>query len=217
MSNEDPNNPENKFPFFLSKEELFKLAQEKSKKQRNQKINSLSPEEVHKIIHELQVHQIELEMQNEELRWAQCELEKSRERYFDLYELAPMGYFAMNSKGMITEANLTLAIIFGELRSNLILQPLSMYVNSEDKYNFYSCLEKFFETGKPDVWVVKALKKGGQPFWLRIEGTLVYDDGTPLFRGILMDVSDMKLTEEELQNKVNELQAIVKTQLRHDN
>ena len=73
-----------------------------------------------KLVHELEVHQIELEMQNEELRKAQIEIEESRTKYFELYDFAPVGYFSLDSKGMIVEANLTSAAILGIERSLLL-------------------------------------------------------------------------------------------------
>jgi PAS domain-containing protein len=74
---------------------------------------SLSPEEGRRILEELRVHQIELEIQNEELRRAQMELDVSRARYFDLYDLAPVGYCTVNSKGLVQEANLTSGNLIG--------------------------------------------------------------------------------------------------------
>ena len=68
--------------------------------------------------HELRVHQIELEMQNEELRWAQGELEASQSRYFYLYELAPVGFFTLNEQGLILEANFTAATLYRHLASD---------------------------------------------------------------------------------------------------
>jgi PAS domain-containing protein len=76
-------------------------------------IQNTVEEDTQKLIHELQVYQIELEMQNEELRKAQAELEESRSKYFDLYELAPIGYFTLDKKGLILEANLTGANLLG--------------------------------------------------------------------------------------------------------
>ena len=85
-------------------------------------------QETLRLVHELQVHQVELEMQNEELRRAQEELEASRARYFDLYDLAPVGYFTVSEQGTILEANLTAATLLGIERGTLLAQPLTRFV-----------------------------------------------------------------------------------------
>src|ERR1041385_2345335 len=87
-----------------------------------------SPEVARRALHDLRVHQIELEMQNEELRRTQEELEVSRARYFDLYDLAPVGYFTLNEQGFILEANLTAAKLLGVGRAALVKQPLSRFI-----------------------------------------------------------------------------------------
>ena len=79
------------------------------------------------MLHDLRVHQIELEMQNEELRRTQADLEASRARYFDLYDLAPVGYFTISERGLILEANLTAATLLGVARGALIKQPLTRF------------------------------------------------------------------------------------------
>jgi len=106
----------------------------------------LSPDSARRALHELRVHQIELEMQNEELRRTQQELEASRERYFDLYDLAPVGYFTLSEQGLILEANLTAAKLFGVARSVLVKQPLSRFILPEDQDNHYRHRKALLET-----------------------------------------------------------------------
>jgi len=77
-------------------------------------VPDISPEAVQRLAHDLHTHQIELEMQNEELRRAQVELVESRDRYSDLYDFAPVGYVTISSKGLILEANLTFAKMLGQ-------------------------------------------------------------------------------------------------------
>lgn len=80
------------------------------------------------LIHELEVQRIELELQNDELRSAQEELEFSRNRYIELYDFAPVGYFTFDALGLIREANLTGAQLLGVERQALINRPLSQFI-----------------------------------------------------------------------------------------
>jgi two-component sensor histidine kinase/PAS domain-containing protein len=89
------------------------------------------------LLHELQVHQIELEMQNDELRRTQAEAEAWREHYFDLYELAPVGYCSLNEAGMLLQANLRLATLLGVPRHSLLQQPLAHYIERIYQDDFY--------------------------------------------------------------------------------
>jgi PAS domain S-box-containing protein len=95
-----------------------------------------------KLVHELQVHQIELEMQNDELRQAQLQLATSRARMFDLYDLAPVGYCTVNDTGVILEANLTLARLLGTPRGMLIAQRLSQFILAADQDIFYALRQR---------------------------------------------------------------------------
>src|ERR1041385_8772740 len=112
----------------------------------------LSPEVARRALHELRVHQIELEMQNEELRRTQEALEISRARYFDLYDLAPVGYFTLSEQGLIREVNLTAADLLGMARGALAGQPLSRFVVSEDQDIYYLHRKVLLETGAPQGW-----------------------------------------------------------------
>ena len=84
------------------------------------------------LLHELQVHQVELEMQNESLRQSHIEMEKSRDRYVDLYDFSPVGYLTISGEGMISEANLTAADLLGTERSKLLKYRVTNFVVAED-------------------------------------------------------------------------------------
>jgi len=95
------------------------------------------------------VHQIELEMQTEELRRTQVELESARARYFDLYDLAPVGYCTISEKGQIKEVNLTAANLLGVARSALVRQPFTTFIQKEDRDIYYLHSKPLFEMGAP--------------------------------------------------------------------
>ncbi len=94
---------------------------------------ALSPEEIRQTLHELRIHQIELVMQNEEMKRTQLELVVSRDRYFNFYDLSPVGYFTLSEKGLILEANLTTATLLGVVRSELVKKPISRFIHKEDR------------------------------------------------------------------------------------
>ena len=124
---------------------------------------ALSPEETLQTLHELQVHQIELEMQNEELRRAQAELDASRARYFDLYDLAPVGYFSLSQQGIILEANLTAAGLLGLARGALARQPISRFIVKEDHDAYYRHCKQLLETDTPQVCELRMLRAARPP------------------------------------------------------
>ena len=117
------------------------------------------------MLHELRVHQIELEMQNEELRRAQAELGAARARYFDLYDLAPVGYVTVSEKGLILEANLTAATLLGVARGSLIKRPMSKFILKEDHDIYYLHRKKLFETREPQECELRMGKEDGTVFW----------------------------------------------------
>ena len=98
---------------------------------------STSPKDVMSTLHELQVHQIELEMQNNELRRLQTKMEASQSRYFDLYDLAPVGHLTISEQGQIIEANRAAAILLGVDRGALVKQPLSRFIHSRGDFVDY--------------------------------------------------------------------------------
>ena len=167
----------------------------------------LSPEAARRVLHELRVHEIELEMQNEELRRAQEELEVSRERYFDLYDLAPVGYFTLSEPGLILNANLTAAKMLGVARSVLVTQPLSRFVVREDQDIYYLHRRALLANGAPQRSELRMLKQDGQPFWARLEATTARGaDGSSVCRTVVSDITESKHVEQLLQTHSAELQ-----------
>ena len=95
---------------------------------------ALMPEmDLHKLVHELSVYQIELEMQNEELRRSQEQLEESRSEYAELYDFAPVGYLTFDKTGLITRANLTACSLLGIERSHLVKKPFALFIHPDSR------------------------------------------------------------------------------------
>jgi PAS domain S-box-containing protein len=160
-------------------------------------LQALSPEEARRTLQELRVHQIELEMQNEELRRAQAELDAARARYFDLYDLAPVGYCTLSEQGLIREANLTAAGLLGVARGALVKQPISQLIVKEDQDIYYRHRKQLFETGEPQAYELRMVKLNAAAFWARLEATAAQDaGGTPVCRVVISDITERKKAEE---------------------
>ncbi len=146
---------------------LRDVAEEKLSKLQNTTQN-LEEKTTEEIIHELQVHQIELEIQNEELRRVQLELAASKDRYQDLYEFAPVGYFTLTHKGIITDVNLAGATLLGVPRSKLIKQGFGHFVTPE-------CQDTWFQH------IISVTKQGEKQ---TCDVTLNCGDGSLLYAGL---------------------------------
>jgi PAS domain S-box-containing protein len=165
-----------------------------------QEIAALPPEETRKTLHELRVHQIELEMQNEELRKAQAEIEAGRARYFDLYDLAPVGYCTLSENGLILEVNLTAATLLGTNRGALTKQPISRFILEEDQDIYYLHRKKLFETGEFQECELRLVKPDGARLWAHLTTAAAQaEDGAPVCRVAISDISDRKRAEEVLE------------------
>ncbi len=169
-------------------------------------LEALSPEETRHALHELKVHQIELEMQNEELRRAQAELDAARARYFDLYDLAPVGYCTLSEQGLILEANLTAATLLGVARSALVKQWLTSFILPEDEDIYYLHRKQLFESGEPQACFLRMVKRDSGPFWAHLEAAAAEDAvGAPMCRIVISDISERKRAEEEREKLTAQL------------
>ena len=161
-------------------------------------MESLSIEAARQMLHELRVHQIELEMQNEELRKAQMELGAARARYFDLYDLAPVGYCIVSEKGLILEANLTAATLLGVARSALVKQPLTRFILKEDQDLYYQHRKQLFETGEQQASELRMVKKDGAAFWAHLEAfSALNAEGAPVCRVVISNITERKFEEDK--------------------
>jgi PAS domain S-box-containing protein len=130
----------------------------------------LAPE-THRLLHELQVHQIELEMQNEELERSRSEVEEGLARYTDLYEFAPVGYLTLNREGEIRQVNLTGARLLGLDRSHLVGKRLAILVDADSRPAFNTFFTKVFETGSKESCEVVVRPELASPFAVEFSAT----------------------------------------------
>ena len=171
-------------------------------------IKEITTGDVNKLVEDLHVHQIEVEIQNEELRRAQSELEVSRDGYSDLYDFAPVGYVTISEKGLILQANLSCAAMLGIERSSLIRKPFSRFIAKDDQDVFYLHQKKLFETKAKQICELKLIRKDRTQFYAQLESIVVKDakGSIPQTRTTITDINDRKLAEEALRKAYEELE-----------
>jgi len=168
----------------------------------------LTLDEANLLLHELQVHQIELELQNEELRSTQAELHAAKARYFDLYDLAPVGYCTLSEQGVILEANLNAGTLLGVARGALVKQPISRFILKEDYDLYYLHSKQLFANGEPQSEELRMVKNDGTALWMHLVATVAQDGhGASVCHIALNDVTDRKQAEETLYQTKALLQA----------
>lgn len=145
------------------------------------------------LMHELEVHQLELEMQNQELRETQHRLEELRDEYTDLFDFAPVGYLVVDKKGVIKNINLTACILLGLERFLLIGKPLSAYMSSGQSIKLFLNLNEAFKTGNLPSFELIMKDKKDRTFKALLQGTIPnYSKMSDTCRISLQDVTELK-------------------------
>ncbi len=162
--------------------------------------------DVQALVHELNVHQIELEIQNEELRQSQLELAHSRDRYSDLYDFAPVGYVTLDKDGRILEANLSAATFLGVERKSLIGANLSTWIDRDAQDDFFLHRRAVFSGNARQICEVKMYKSDGTPKAVRLE-SIAQETGHPRqCRTALIDVTQQQAAQSALHQLTETLE-----------
>ena len=184
--------------------EAADLRRQAEERLKTQKRIPQSSADIQKLIHELQVHQIELEMQNEEMFQSRAEVEVGLESYTVLYDFAPVGYFTIDRDGTICQANLTGARLLGVERARLVNRRFGLFISEADRPAFNAFLKKAFESKTKEVFEVALLKKEETgSLWVQIEA-LASEDRQEC-RAVLVDITDRKRAEIKLNEQLDEL------------
>jgi PAS domain S-box-containing protein len=166
-----------------------------------QALGNIPPEDIQQLIHELQVHQIELEIQNDELRRAQLNLAEVRDKYVELYDFAPVGYFTLDKKGLVEEVNLTGANLLDVDRRSLINSSFTRFIAADFQDSFYFHRRRVLETATRQTCELKLLKNDGSTFYGLLESIPVPDTEGNLkqFRTAITDLTMQHQTELALR------------------
>lgn len=152
-----------------------------------------------RLLHELQVHQIELELQNEQLTETCAELSALRDRYCDLYDFAPVAYFTVGAGGLLTELNQAGARLLGREREALVGDRLAQFVHESSREAFAAFADRAL-TGVAQVEETLVVQpEGAAPVYVRAQARLFANGGAgPCLRVVMMDVSALKTANDNL-------------------
>src|SRR4030042_939806 len=202
--------------FVEKKQSKYRNQAENMTKRRFEKdtnVESMNSFEIHRLIHELHVHQIELELQNEELLKTHLELMESRDKYAELFDFAPVGYFTFDENAEIIEVNLAGSTLTGIERNKLISKNFRQFIFREDQDIFYLFWKRLFETKDPQSCEIRLIRGDGTVIDVKVGCELIENRTGKIARcrGIVSDISARKFNErerKELLEKTQEVSAL---------
>lgn len=156
-------------------------------------------QDIKELLHQLQVYQIELELQNEELVTTRAELEASRNKYIKLFDFAPIGYFIFDQEGLLRDANLYGASLLGVDRNYLQNKPFIAYVSSDFQQAFFSHRRQAFADNLPQFCELKLKARGGRERYIHMHSIVIKDGEEARCLSAVVDFTEQKRTEEALK------------------
>lgn len=161
-------------------------------------VPTLPTRDVQTLLHELNMHQVELDLQNEELRRSQAELAEARDRYADLYDFAPVGYVILDKGGKILDANLTAAAMLGVDRRELIEKNILQYMSRTSQKDFHQFCRDANRTGIKRCCEIDMRNAAGSILTVRLESIAFESGGRFCQRVALVDITEKKQVEDAL-------------------
>lgn len=173
--------------------------------------DGLSPEAQRRLLHELQVHQIELELQNDELRSTQANFEDSQARYLELFEFAPVGYITVSiEQALIQKANLGAAALLGRSKAELVGRALNSYIDPQDRDQYYLLVRRLDKPDADRTCELRLLRPDGSAIWVQLTATAAPEAATaPEWLITLSDISRRRQVEEQLGRSRDQLSAVL--------
>lgn len=184
--------------------DLRKKAEDLLKLKKKSSSWSLKEADMLKLIHELEVHQVELEIVNEELRRSQNMAEQSADKYMELYDFAPVGYLSLTKNGQIDGLNLQAASLLKKERSFLINKELRQYISVDSRDSFDACYKRIFSRKIKETCEISLISAEKDPVYLFMSAIWKEDIGMVLIT--ISDITFRKLAEMEIKEKVKDLE-----------
>ncbi|MDS4031286.1 MAG: PAS domain S-box protein [Candidatus Contendobacter sp.] len=163
----------------------------------------------HRLLHKLQVHQVELELQNHALLELREQLERSLAQYTDLYNFAPVGYFTLASDGAIRTVNLAGAALLGVERAHLIERRLGIFVAAADQPTFNAFLERMLARTTQEHCEITLTREGAPPRYLRLDGVAARSGADWVCQVVAVDISERKRAEAAIRASENSLRKMM--------